>query len=351
MKIRISKEDIITTLLSVFLCAAIAVCVVSLCYSVIIFSYSQRQFSKEYSAVILAIEADIASPSAPNVEESTTALAEQSLPEPQTNPSINNEQSKTENTLDSKIAYLKELQALQKSSSSNDVIIFLYSFLSSVLVGTGVTLVEKAKKSSDKATLSATAAESVAKSAETSATNATDACGKAEENYRESKRILDAAKMIAEDARRSHERLLDTIDVRYTVLRSSDLLIRFIDYYIREANDNDFLKAHIENEIVRVNRVIKSAKNKIDKLDGNTVIPIVELETLDDSLASLLSDIKEALKCIDEFVDKAQEDIKPLLTKVRRNIDNYRKWMDSSAKKIQSIKIRIYSNPSGYSQE
>ena len=132
---------VLPVFLSIFLAAATFACAYSIVHSAMIFSRSQKQITEVYDNALEAI---------------AVAAAQSEEDDPQKD----NMQD-----IQTMIKYLTELQALQKSSSSSDVMTFLFSTLSSVLVGVCAAFAAKSFSNVEKAKCSAEAAEKAAKSA------------------------------------------------------------------------------------------------------------------------------------------------------------------------------------------
>lgn len=122
-----------SSVVTVSLVISIVVVIYVLISSIVIFTQSQKRWSNDISAVISAYQ-PVAASATPSSAVSPSA-SPQSSPTP----------------LPLTIDYLERLNAIQKNSSNVDLLVFLYGFLSSILVGVGAYYVNTSKRNAEAA--------------------------------------------------------------------------------------------------------------------------------------------------------------------------------------------------------
>lgn len=130
MRNKKSKRDIV----SVFFIIAIFVCVATLVFSAVGFVYNSYKLSNDISDINLTIKADLNS-------------IINSLTEKESNTQeILNQIDLTNEKVNSTITQLQKLQEIEYAAVSHNILTFLYTFLSSILIGVGTYYVNQCVK-------------------------------------------------------------------------------------------------------------------------------------------------------------------------------------------------------------
>ena len=207
---RKTLEKVLPVCLAIFLLAVTVSCGYAVVQSTLIFTSSQAR-STQWHGEALETVADAASQLSkaendasqlPETEDDATQLSETEDEEAQ------NDNRQEIQTL---IGYINDLQKLQKESSSNEVMTFLFTMLSSVLVGVCAAFAAKSFATVEKANISVGKAEMSVGKAEISLSKAELSAEKAENSAKATKTSASEAATSAETAKNSSAAALTSL--------------------------------------------------------------------------------------------------------------------------------------------
>lgn len=235
-------DKILPFFLIIFLCISICVSVWALTASIIIFTGNQKQVSHQYIDTLNHINNNINNMPNSDIEKS--------------------------------LEYAEALYLMQKNSSSTDIIFFLYSFLSSVLIGVGTALTAKSAKNAKEARKSYKEADKKLIDANkrlnevvnkiTSSTDSITMCNIV---------LLNATSL---DARlRILETVIDSKAHQGYVIKNLPAINTHIQHLSKMANElnsfdfNEYLFHLIRESLKEVLKLVSNIRDKIDKMQDN----------------------------------------------------------------------------------
>lgn len=154
----------------------------------------------------------------------------------------------TLDSLDNALTYLENLQLIQKNSTTNDIMSFLYSLLSTILVGLCAGFVAKSKKHADEA-------EKIALSAKKNAEEAKTAKESAE-------RIRNETQQNVESAEKLEETALNQINIHNDNIKILSIHIEIMyAHYFLDAYD----QVQANKRIYVINKRVCALNDNLDK--------------------------------------------------------------------------------------
>jgi flagellar basal body-associated protein FliL len=247
-------------LMWIFLIIVAVTCLICLIVSTSIFTYNQIVFNKAHSNAAEKIGNQLGDLSAYTSTDSSTEMSTSKIGDIQS-------------TVDNVIEHLQQLQILQKNAASNDVMSFLYSILSTILVGVCAGFVAKSNASAKEAREYANESKKV----ENEINNFTKVLGEAEDANKKAYSQMEIQKVI-----------LEVTAVRLEILHSRE------EFHFNM--DNHSIDYHSN---VHLNECIKTVYDAVKKLSGNNRHgPIKQLQT---DLLQLWTEARRYRKAVEKL--------------------------------------------------
>ena len=229
-----------SVLMWIFVIIVAVICLICIILSTSIFTYNQFTFNKAYSNAAEKIGNQLADLSTYASTNSSTELSMSKVDDMQTK-------------VNDVIEHLQQLQMLQKNAASNDVMSFLYSILSTILVGVCAGFVVKSNASAKEAKESANESKKV----ENEINNFTKRLEEAEDANKKAYSQMEIQKAI-----------LEVTAVRLEILHSREEFHFSMDNHPIDYHSN-----------VHLNECIKVVGNAVKKLSiNNRHGPIKQLQ-------------------------------------------------------------------------
>lgn len=215
-------------------------------------------------------------------------------------------------TIENSLEYLERLQLIQKNSATNDVMSFIYSVLSTILVGLCAGFVAKSYKNIEIANESANAASTKASEAKQSAEDSKENSILSQKNLNDAKKDLEDAKVVYMEA-------LNEINIQKNA-------IEIITIHIEIVHARSALSS---KDKISANQRFYTIKRLVEKIPINT----------DKNLATqLLQELLSLKNAIEEYNDSIESlDESPKKTSSLQAVERYYNELECAVSRCDKI--------------
>lgn len=301
---------IVTIFMAILILVLSIVCVAGLWQSFKSFSESQQNFNKTYTeaaAAIIDFQAEQSETDDLNVEKNEIAKIS--------------------------IEHLESLQVIQKNAVTNDLMSFLYSALTTVLIGLCAGFVVKSRKYCDEANENAKKSENSADKADKTATKAEEIIKTAEEAISDAENTAKSAKVTVEAAKDTAEDVNKKLaEMQENAKLSIDSLNKANEIYNTQKSITAILGIHIE--IIHARAELQLGNRIATNERIFNIYNLISLLPENNDKKSLANVQKEILKLytqINEYVEKLDLSNEEKASR-KQAADIYKRYMDKAIK-------------------